>query len=835
MIFLQNHDFILSTVLFDGVLLIDQGAYSKIFDLRRLLDVKMSKNALYNLIGTKLDLGSDDIPATRVSKLTHSKGKKYYLFELPVDEQVGVGDYTLTSHHISVYESSTAKLDLKSQYHYTAFFEDKSGEQFRLHVFFDSRDNMVSQPLLTRVTDDDFIPVDCSEFEEDLKIFADLSKADLVKFLREKQKQELDLLQNEYDKQEKKSADLSRNMLKNKSQFLEFLDRQVALLKRMQSYSNNPASISSTQRFLQNVKKNVESTNFETESVSAKKSVASSTSDAGTSRKSKKHKHPAVSKPVLDRPVVIKPSLAQLVADLNSRLEGYKLLDTAQSIPLIVRLYEELREKEWEVDFGTYAAKLEDLRDLKQFRVNIEKAGTSLLQTTLLKDILDEAEKLRVFYPLLPDSIASYALMNNKFRLLDFVLRNNIVSTDYTDFSVKSVRYSSMFAYCMNTCGLNAASLNIFEILVKNGASLMDVDPSTGLPYIVAILADREHPFYSVLVKNEVLDVKFYQHLNQVLRVLAAKADCPGQRKSQIADLIAQYKLQIDVLKQQVLSGVSLAIKSTANESEPSIGEEMLARLSVDPEILFRQKIIQKKLREVSPKIPYKQRLAMSSMCTINYEKLKIALDSVDDLDDLPTYEELKSQLIERQLLSIESIELINELLELQNVTKGLMGMHKKPNKTHRGYFKRSQEILERFDAIGHILEQPIEASWPRNNRVDAALAFLNFLSDSLKAFDAEPNQVDAEPNQVDSEPERVDSGAEQVDSETDQDVPQDDEPDAAEIKDEDALPGFAQMFLSEVYGFFGGRGRDDSRAPTSSSTFEKNTQKDEAASKKFQ
>ena len=113
-------------------------------------------NILYNVV-QKVIYNKPGVPVgVELSLQTHrDEETPYFFFALPMYEEMIIGNYRLSNHHLSVCESWKGRIDKKSQYHYTATFHDEETHEYRLHLYFDYTDGEVGEVLLSKKVRDD--------------------------------------------------------------------------------------------------------------------------------------------------------------------------------------------------------------------------------------------------------------------------------------------------------------------------------------------------------------------------------------------------------------------------------------------------------------------------------------------------------------------------------------------------------------------------------------------------------------------------------------------------------------------------------------------------------
>ena len=716
----------------------------------------MSKNVLFNLINNKIFKKGDIPGGAKLSLRTHSEGTDYFFFELPINE-MNVEGFTLTNHHLSVFKESSGPIDGKSQYHYTAFIKNKAGHDFRLHIYYNSHDGYVSEPFLSSVSAEGiFTPIaDCEEHHPAFKALAQLSINDLVKHLRKTQKDTIKILEGEYDRLETIATGLSVDIEINKIAYLAILDEQIAILEELNSYSNKVHPLSGNLRYLKNFKRVLESetvlSSVRLERKEAKYEKTTAKEESEQLQKSPLSKEVVPAQQVADtilvdgRAVKEKSRLDQDVSVLKEQITQLKSLKGDALVDSVAEFFKKLVELELEVDAGVCNASLKNMHDLRALSTSIHERGVKTLQHLLILGKFTAVAKLSPFYNLLPDTIIDFALTHNKSELLDFLIKNKIVSLDYNNFTIKEKQYTSLVDYYFKQASTTVKAeqlvlvVDCLDVLIKNGMSLMEIDSITGLPYAANLLLDSKHPLREVLERNTALTTNnpmFYKQLNQVLRVIAAQPTFLTARKEQIQQLIDKNKLNTLFLPRK---GASQAVsiidlnKSFYAKAEGKLGKELLDKITTDPDIKKINADLTRRVNLLLPKLPAKVRPMINRGSQENYDKLTKSLDAITSLDMFPTFESFKEQVLAGQRKTSRSIDLLEELIDVQSQIKKITSSYNgKPNRKQRKLLKRQEEIRAELNASQQFAEI---CSSELFTSVTKALKSLNSLAGKVKGL----------------------------------------------------------------------------------------------------
>lgn len=710
----------------------------------------MSKNALYNLIKIRNKLTTFDIPADiNLLKRTHKLGSKYFLFDLPIEKPTYFGDYKLIRHHLSVYKTPIGRLDLKSQYHYTAYFQ-MDGQEYRLHIYYDQDDGSVSQPLFSRViSDTEFEPVNSDEHNAAFELLARSATKTLVENLRTAQHSYIQILQSKYDVLETNILTLSENLFKNKTKYLSVLGSQIEVMNELLQYTDEPRVVAGKINWLITLQKHVEAMEApQSQSTNGKDSAfvdrdrsdpSLSSSPQGKSgsyqlthfksHKANKQASSSDSKPVK------KVDFSEIIQNFNKRYEEYKKLPDKVLIDKLMPFYNDLIEKEWALESKHhYRVTLKDLKDLKELKTNIEQLGVGVLQRLLVANDFEKAPKLRPFYKSMPDSIALFSLQMKRHQLLDFLLKNKIIAINFKDFTVGKTKYRSIIDYCFKCGQTEKGIVDILDVLIKNGGSLLDIESTTGLPYAAILLTTKNHYLHAVLDRNMHLTLNnamFYRQLNQVLKVVITQGGCTPETEETIKELIFSNTNKIELLKHHV--SVNESSTSSQQPEEESLGDEMVRQIEEDPDVRYYKNRIDREIALVVPKLPLNQRKLFSGMANLNMAIVRHSLNVIQIFDEVPSFDEIKKATIKQQLIILDNVRLADELVNLQNTMQIYANNH-----SHQRDFKklaaRQKEIMKKVDENNEELTNAY-TSIKAISKAAAISSEMNKMSDLFKKF----------------------------------------------------------------------------------------------------
>ncbi|CEG58628.1 coiled-coil domain-containing protein [Legionella fallonii] len=665
----------------------------------------MPKNALYNVITAAIFNQSTAVlpDGVTLSKCKNNKGANYFLFELSPDNGFAIDNLTLKNHHLSVYENPLSSVD-KSQYHYTAVFEDGESREYRLHVYFNYRDYCLWEPKLSLILPENkFVPVESKEHSDAFRTLAHIATNKLIDYLRATQNTVISNLQRGNESLEAQASLLSKKLDDNRAEYIACIRRLIDAHEELKKYVNNVQPVLSTVRYYKNlcdqlslitespiIATRIEENKAEPSAtilLSDAKSDISDLKSEGTNTRVKKRS-------ILD----------EVIKNLKERFLAYNEATEEQKPSLLVACFNELILYEMDV---------EDIGDFALLKLDIEEEGKKLLELFLIKKQYEKAEKLAPFYYLLTDNIFHLAMRRSPedVGLLSFLLKNQIIPFDYKNFVIKEVSYSSLMAYYFEADISTPAKINSLDVLIKNGVSLMTLDKS-GLPFAATLLSQPGHPLRPILERNAELTLDnpvFYKQLNSVLRVLASQSTCSKERKAQLTELIVSTNAALEaVSRKREISRLSHLPKAELNggilKSDKARG--LIDRLKLDPDIAGLEKTIQQKvitILKASKANRPKTKKSLGCIAQVNLDKYQEQLVNIDE-HQLPTFERLKELFLTQQRNVIHFLELWDNLKDI--TTQGSRRISAKERNAIKG---RQQQIINELGALTKKLYLPLQ------------------------------------------------------------------------------------------------------------------------------
>lgn len=710
----------------------------------------MSKNSLYNLIAnspiSQIKLGELKIS---VSQREHKKGKQYFMFELPIENAIKIENLQLISHHVSVYEGPLVKQDVYSQYHYTVYFKDEADQVFRLHVYFDLNDNISGEPILSlQIDEDHYKAIDSQKMNMSLITLAKISTASLMKHLRACQISTIEQLQKNYSQLEEEAEFLSQDIGKNQNEYVAKIDQIIRVLQTQACYSNESNVQVSKINFFTRLKQAalnyvapIEDSHhfFKRVQHSQVQQKIVNDSEKKQSKKQSKKKN-SVQTTVID-------SASKEINNLCGRLENFaSLLKSSKNNSEVVyealSMFADAKMIECGIQFEYKKAAFHEIKKLHLVQKNINKYCISLLQKMLFSDDYDEARKLKMFFTLSsPHSFLEYSLAHRKPQLLDFLLQENIISVHTKNIQIQKEEFKSLVDYCFKKDNEKQPCTKLLAVLINRGASLFEMDYASQLPFAAVIMMNPKHPFMDALKQHAKITLnnpQFYIDLNQVLSLLILRPTCPVDREQDIESLMRQNEQALIDLKCESIDCRPLTVTH-------SITQCYANRIELDHEInALKQKAIIR-YEEIQKKLLPKQNKKLCQLIDVSKTLDNFDLDNLDKLEQLPTIESVKKNIIISLLLFNKILDLLDEKLDILKKIK----VYNSPKEV-----KKCQARIKLIDSEIQTTEEDLKSRVSVNDEIfdeynanhDNELEFLNNLKERLdpimNVFEVEMNKL---------------------------------------------------------------------------------------------
>ncbi|CEG57904.1 hypothetical protein [Legionella fallonii] len=478
----------------------------------------MSSNKLYNFVHTVVFKNDNQsVDKATLFQQTHLNGTPYYLLQLSKKSNAFPDGLTLIEHHISIYKEPVSTVDKKSEYHYTAIFKDKQKKTYRLHVYFDQFNEMVTPPHLDLDTgNQQYESIKTDELDVDWFALSHKMSDSVITQLRKEQNQQCTLLKNKIEPLEKKTTQLSTDLTKNKKLYLNTLSQQIELgiqLDAINSKEDKQKEIEFLQQMHQKVsseitvayKKTKKSKNEPSSSVSSVPAIIMGDSnEKKTSTSLKKQK--AASKNTKDKLTQLHQEFMQEMKRSADALLTIETIGNESEKGVLIRnIYKQIEGLQLTTPPSLPNDSIQALNKMQQRITTIARKHIHYL---LSKNKWDEALALSsLFSVALDDAIFNQALRQLNPVLIDFLLENGNYDLDRFKPKINKKDYSSIMEFLFQ-CDLKSSNVvRCFDVLLTYKMSLLRKN-SDGIPCLFRLIEDAEqlidatHPMVQALIKN---------------------------------------------------------------------------------------------------------------------------------------------------------------------------------------------------------------------------------------------------------------------------------------------------------------------------------------------
>lgn len=679
----------------------------------------MAKNTLFNFI--KLQLSGKNIPTSHWVLDTNKEGHPYYRLELTKNHNFKIKDqaqeYTLQDHHISIYKSEQRNNPNLSQYHYTAYFRDKQGLIYRLHVFFNAFDQLTQNPVFELETKDGFKAIEAKHLEESFIRLALDTTGSVIADLRKQYSDTVQALETRYSELDIELGNLFEITKEHYSAYQKKLEETYGILEQLiplvrhTFYKNAFKFLRETRKSLpestgarivvgtpkENSKKEQEVDSEVEMNSSSKIQAISVPPGVGTNLNASNGSHQKHEEIASDSST----NVSEFERELATLQSSFKTLKTEDDIAQGKKL-EQILASTYQLSMVSdqLGATPSGLKQLQNLRQEILQLGTRLLPTLLLKNQFSIAKDLISFHHLLTAKYLNMAIHTRNQELLEFVLKYGDFDLNNQPVSIGNKKYPSAVCACLALNSAQSPMTNCLSTLIKHGASPL-VKDEKGLPVAFTIMATDNHPLRGALLANQdktINSVIFFKQLRVILLQFLATQNSDASLSQLIDSELDYYSTRIEALLKSKSYDVSdrFLQKSLDYFAEKHLGA-MTDKLRRDPEIIA----IQKKLQSANSEL----------MLLVKKGKIRVAnslmKEQITDLDKLlvkwnikiDDFNFVKKHILEflnQALISVEKkIELVT--LQIQITAHPIIG---KPSKGQRALLARQDVLLREIKEL---------------------------------------------------------------------------------------------------------------------------------------
>lgn len=667
----------------------------------------MVQNTLFNYISYSSNLDrNNNTKGSSFELKSNTKGAAYYLKQLGKDT-IKICDYTLLEHHISVYKKESNSLF--GQHHYTAVFENETGVNYKLHVYFDANDSLTADPVFSiynKLTQK-YEPIDASVPHDDFTLLAQSYIEPFMSGLRAEHNQAIELLEKKYKQLEKNACSISETPGDNRAKFIVSLTKIQGVLANIIPLvrHNHYEQIN---QFISNLKKNVE----QTPDVQSSELMEKPKENSVNSSKNTHNKHTLFQKShskakksqkhilsfAFDKEFSVISNIFSGLHDNNDEDKSKILADLyARTNGLLINA---------EIETVGFAA----LKELKSLNGQMQKAGEKQLRTVLKEGDFISAQRLSAFHYLLTGNYLNEALQTRNHALLDFLLSTGNFSINNQPLNINTIRYSSAVHYCFSYDSKKKPMASCLDVLIKNGASIHVVVGETHVPLAHILLSTADHPLMKALESNRVLtlsSISFYKRLMKDLEHYRKTNQLDESQSQELDKWFINYAEAIK--KIELMPDCSKPIGRILDKKQVAYNEKIagthvgqfIKQLQNDPEIKSLSSTLLNNTDSFMRTLPHSKRtqVALNGMKLL--ENMEGALMAACNTE-LLTFELLKSSSIDYLKDSIEMVENVRRLSVVQEHLRVQM-----EGRTKKKMANQQIELVEKIKTYQATYHQP--------------------------------------------------------------------------------------------------------------------------------
>jgi hypothetical protein len=626
----------------------------------------MPKNILFNTISylQSKQLMPDFTNNVVVTKSQNKEGISYFRFELSSEKRT---EYTieneifiLNSHHLSIYENEDFNNAKLSQYHYTAYFNDR----YRLHVYFNGKDELEIPPIWEmKIENNQYTKLDADHLND---FFLSLVNQNSIAIIRELRKSRANLfkeLQDNYSEKEKQASELSKNLESQAKEYLEKLEEITELLSVLEeiSYGNTYKAIGNLIRHIhQDVEKQFLQTSIQTAHEYEEEPCYSEKMDMFS-----------FFQPQEKQKISIQKNLDEEILSLEKSVEIFKALPFASLDEKVSQLNSiDLKQKEIEllVTEKNYTASHESLRRLHELGNLIQQLGKTLLgQTLMLYPANNSVEKLTYFHQYLQIEHLIVGLKVNKSNLLDFVLTHGKFAINSQPLVIDNKTYPSALHFCVENHSEKTPKSDHLLVLLKHSGCLIR-QCQDGLPLAHVILSDYFHPLKPILFNYIHAGEKtkaFYASLISAIQIYRSHYATSEKLRDELNKAIADYSNHTQYFKTNdngIINFHEKQINAKHGKAVKQLPQGWEAIYDDVPELTEKWKEIEKLKHSCFEKLSIQQQRAAMKR---DNDVTSSLFDNTSC--DQETIEEIKKSGVEFLDKQIQFLQLKLELLDIDN------------------------------------------------------------------------------------------------------------------------------------------------------------------------
>ncbi|KTC86490.1 hypothetical protein [Legionella brunensis] len=673
----------------------------------------MPQNTLFNFIDSHVVSNTPPIPLYANLALDRDReGHRYYRFELersnPVILKSETQEYRLLDHHVSIYETEYRDNPNLSQYHYTAYFKNREGTKFRLHVYFNANDKLTMKAAFARKNADTFTAINTEKLEDEFIGLAIANVKPVITNLRKKHTDIVKTLEKQYSQLEQEARILFSQRDDKFDEYIEKLEEICTTLKALIPLVRHK-TYKEIYKFIAHTKHSMEAqmiaeTSSTTVEADTKSEIMEAPSADEIANSSNVHILTALSRKKRRIPQHKNESSSKLETQVLQLTASFKELATSDEIAqaknielLLTKIYGLSLLLEERTD-----APFEAIQQLDNLRRDLHQLGEKLLPTLLLaKKEFVLAGQLTSFHHLLTDKYLNLALQMRNVELLDFVLTYGDFNLNSQPVTVRDKTYQSAAHACVSCNSSSNPMSTCLSILLKHGASLC-IAGDNGLPLAYEIMSVDNHPLSKALIenRNKTIDsVTFFQELRSILKNYLNHTSVSIEERSIMTREIKYYNSRIEVLLAPKMNVQNEGLlKKQMDYFEEKHLSSIADKLRKDPEICALNSQIQKASQQLTKLVPKAALRKATQNVRYTLESLDKMLIELDvKLDD---FAEVKAAALNHLQGSLSLINKEIELLEVQKQLKSHPTYGRKPSSTQKSLAKREQTLLEEIKQL---------------------------------------------------------------------------------------------------------------------------------------
>lgn len=630
----------------------------------------------------------------------NTEARPYYRLELPC-KNIAVNDLTLYEAHVSIYKKVLPHKASMGPSHFTAVFHNADGQVFRMHLYLDDSDQLACPPSWEKPLDDGrgYIKVEPPEEMDYLAHSIWESGLSCLQELRQQQGKMVVELSKQYQAQEKVMNELSKDLSKNRTEYLKSLNNSLETAQLLALVSENPLWPCLASYFGKEVKKTAQTLDSDETRLKTNEKQLSAVN------RPKNKKNPC-SAPINSSAQTffaeskLKPvgKLQKQVNAISAKFESIKKASPQAKGPLLIALNDDILNLIFRDSLS-----VGQVGELREMEAGLARHAKVLLQSALLGENYDFAKTLYPFYYQLKADALSLALKQKHTGFLEFLASEVRLAINSYPVTVNGKEFpnAAHFFYHCSTSDL----LDCFNVFIKHGLNLMQPVGPDKLPLAHLIISNK-HCLFAAFKSGESLTLNnqfFYGQLICELKRCLHFRDFQEDKKIELEAWISKYEQDKILAKNQTrLLGEErqLAIQKLCMTLDSKVPATIIAELAKDRDIITKENVLVAKTNILMKKNVIVDQQHVDKFIAELQKRFENGVEMNAD------FKQLKARKLQWLDMVIELVELNLQLFDIVDAGNTILTQKQALNSKEKSRYKRlenrDKELRTKIGELQH-------------------------------------------------------------------------------------------------------------------------------------